>query len=156
MINILPSLAWFKAVVRICLSMPLILISIWIAVTPFSVPVTLKSISPKKSSSPCISERTATLPLSSSLISPIAMPATGRLIGTPPSIRARVEPQTEAIEEEPFDESTSDTSLRAYGNSSSDGITGSSARSARAPCPISLLPGLLMPLASPVAYAGML
>ena len=31
------------------------LISTWIAVIPFSVPPTLKSISPKKSSNPCMS-----------------------------------------------------------------------------------------------------
>ena len=37
------------------------------------------------------------------------MPATGALIGTPPSISARVEPQTEPIEVEPFELSTSDT-----------------------------------------------
>ena len=37
---------------------PWILISIWIAVIPSCVPATLKSISPKKSSSPCISVRT--------------------------------------------------------------------------------------------------
>ncbi|OQA15703.1 MAG: hypothetical protein BWY64_02787 [bacterium ADurb.Bin363] len=61
------------------------------------------------------------------------MPATGALIGIPPSISARVLPHTLAIDEEPFDSSTSDTSLIVYGNSSSDGITHSRAFSARAP-----------------------
>ena len=37
---------------------PWILISIWIAVIPFFVPATLKSMSPKKSSSPWMSVRT--------------------------------------------------------------------------------------------------
>jgi hypothetical protein len=36
------------------------------------------------------------------------MPATGVLIGTPASIRARQPPQTEAIEVEPFDSITSE------------------------------------------------
>ena len=31
------------------------------------------------------------------------MPATGALIGTPASIMARVPPQTDAIDDEPFD-----------------------------------------------------
>ena len=37
------------------------------------------------------------------------MPDTGRVIGTPASIMASDEPQTEAIEEEPFDSMISDT-----------------------------------------------
>jgi hypothetical protein len=54
--------------------------SIWIAVTPFLVPQTLKSMSPRWSSSPRMSLRIATRVLGSvspSLMSPIAMPATG-------------------------------------------------------------------------------
>jgi len=47
--------------------------------------------------------------LSPSLIKPIATPDTGAEIGTPQSISARVEPQTDAIEEEPFEAITSDT-----------------------------------------------
>ena len=70
-------------------------------------------MSPKKSSRPWISESTATLFEFSSLISPIAIPDTGAEIGTPPSISASVEPQTDAIEEDPFEESTSLTILRA-------------------------------------------
>jgi hypothetical protein len=73
---------------------------------PFSVPVTLKSMSPRWSSSPRMSESTANS--SPSLMRPIAMPATGVLIGTPASISARVEPQTVAIDEEPLDSSTSE------------------------------------------------
>ena len=54
------------------------------------------------------------LPSSSTLsIRPIAIPATGFLIGTPASIRARHEPQVEPIEVEPFEERTSDTTLIA-------------------------------------------
>ena len=37
------------------------------------------------------------------------MPATGALIGTPASISESVEPQTEPIDDEPFDSSVSDT-----------------------------------------------
>ena len=37
------------------------------------------------------------------------MPATGRLIGTPASIRDSEEPHTDAIEEEPFDSRMSET-----------------------------------------------
>ena len=80
----------------------------------------------------------------------MATPATGRLIGTPASIRARVLPQTEAWEVEPLEDMTSETRRRQYGNSSTGGIMGSSARSARAPWPISRRPGLRAGLASPV------
>ena len=48
-------------------------------------------------------------------IRPIAMPATGALIGTPASIMARVPPQTDAIEEDPFDSRMSDTMRTVYG-----------------------------------------
>ena len=37
------------------------------------------------------------------------MPATGRLIGTPASISDSEPPQTEAIDDEPFDSVISDT-----------------------------------------------
>ena len=43
------------------------------------------------------------------LTRPIAIPATGRLIGTPASISAKVLPQTLAWEVEPFEERTSET-----------------------------------------------
>ena len=150
-IYFLPTFACAMAWRRMFSSMPLILISIWMAVMPFSVPATLKSISPRKSSSPWISVRMATLSDSVSLISPMAMPATGALMGTPASISARVEPQTLPCEVEPLELKTSLTILMAYGNSSTEGITGSSARSARAPWPISRRPGLLIGLASPEA-----
>jgi hypothetical protein len=42
-------------------------------------------------------------------MSPIATPETGALIGTPASINARVEPQTDPIEVEPFEDSASET-----------------------------------------------
>ena len=38
------------------------------------------------------------------------MPATGALMGTPAAISDRVEPQTEAIDVEPLEASTSETS----------------------------------------------
>ena len=70
---------------------------------------------------------------SSVVIRPQEIPATGALIGTPAAISASVEPQTLPCEVEPFEERTSDTTLIAYGNSSSDGSTGTSERSASAP-----------------------
>ena len=86
---------------------PVIFMSIWRAVIPRSVPATLKSISPKKSSIPWMSVRILTS--SSSLIRPIAAPLTGLVMGTPASIRARVEPQTDPIEVEPLEDKTSET-----------------------------------------------
>ena len=56
-----------------------------------------------------MSERTAHLPLFSSMMSPIAMPATGAPIGTPASIIAIEPPHTDAIDDEPFDSRMSDT-----------------------------------------------
>ena len=44
-----------------------------------------------------------------SLTRPMAIPATGSLMGTPASMRERHPPQTVAIEEEPFDSSISET-----------------------------------------------
>ena len=41
----------------------------------------------------------------------MAIPATGLVIGTPASIKDKLEPHTDPIEEEPFEESTSDTTL---------------------------------------------
>ena len=87
--------------------MPVILMSICSEVTPFSVPATLKSMSPRWSSSPRMSESTAnSLP---SLIRPMAMPATGAFSGTPASISASEEPHTVAIDDEPFDSVISET-----------------------------------------------
>jgi hypothetical protein len=68
-----------------------------------------------------------------SVINPIATPETGALIGTPASINASVEPQTEPIEVEPLDDKASDTTRRCTGTILPRGITGSSARSANAP-----------------------
>ena len=44
-----------------------------------------------------------------SFTKPIATPATGFLIGIPASIKARLDPQTEAIELEPLDSVISET-----------------------------------------------
>ena len=88
-------------------SSPSILMSIWIEVMPFSVPATLKSMSPRWSSEPRMSVRIATL--SPSLIRPIATPAQGAFIGTPASISASEPPQTVAIDDEPFDSRISET-----------------------------------------------
>ena len=72
--------------------------------------------------------------------SPIAMPAIISLIGTPASMSESVDPQVEAIDDEPFDSSVSLTTRIVYGNSSFVGRTGMSARSASAPWPISRRP----------------
>ena len=61
------------------------------------------------------------------------MPATGALIGTPASISDSEEPHTDAIDVEPLDASTSETTRSVYGHSIALGTTGSNARSASAP-----------------------
>ncbi|MBT9150434.1 MAG: hypothetical protein DDT40_00606 [candidate division WS2 bacterium] len=98
-----------KASFKRLTSIPTVLLSNWIAVTPVRVPATLKSISPKASSIPCIS--TSRAYSGPSFIKPIEIPATGDTMGTPASIKARLLPHTEAIEVEPFDSKTSDTVL---------------------------------------------
>lgn len=119
---------------------------------PSLVPATLKSISPIKSSVPWISLSILYHKSGSPsfAIKPMAIPLTHFLIGTQASINEREEAHTEAIEVEPLLERTSDTTLIVYGNSSSEGITGSKAFSANLQCPISRLEGALVGLASPV------
>src|SRR6184192_4313473 len=95
------SRACSSAWARISWVRPLILMSICRAVIPSRVPATLKSMSPSASSTPWMSVSTANLP--SRVTRPIAMPATGDLIGTPASIRASVDPQTDAIDVDPFE-----------------------------------------------------
>jgi hypothetical protein len=94
--------------------------------------------------------------VSKSVTSPIATPATGLRIGTPASMSASVLPQTLAIEVEPFELKTSETSRMVYGNSSSLGITASSARSASAPWPISRRLGPRSRRTSPTLKGGKL
>src|ERR671914_1395287 len=84
----------------------------------------------------------------------MAMPATGALIGTPASISDSVEPQTEAIEDEPLDSRMSDTTRIVYGKCSWSGIIGTSARSASAPWPMSRRLGPRMKPASPTENGG--
>ena len=103
----LPSLAWAKALLRVSFAIPLAFISIWRAVIPSSLPVTLKSISPRKSSIPWISVNT-TGSLSGSVIIPIATPPIIHLTGTPAFIKAIEEPQVEPIDVEPLDSNTSE------------------------------------------------
>src|SRR6185437_10776809 len=86
-----------------------------------------------------MSDRTANF--SPSRIRPMAMPATGRAIGTPASISARLVPQTVAIEDEPLDSVISETTRIVYGNCSIDGRIGLMARQASLPWPISRRPG---------------
>ena len=71
--------------------------------------------------------------LSVSCINPIAIPATGALIGTPPSIKASIEAQIEACEVEPFEAIDSETTRMVYGNSATLSSTIESAFSASAP-----------------------
>ncbi len=82
---------------------------------PSLVPQTLKSMSPKWSSSPNISESTAKFWPLFSEIKPIAIPETGFLICTPASINASVEAHTVAIDDEPFDSRMSETIRITYG-----------------------------------------
>src|SRR5512143_1036764 len=89
-------------------------------------------------------------------ISPIATPATGALMGTPASINASVEPQTEPMDVDPFDDKTSETTRIVYGKVSSEGITGSNARSASAPWPTSRRLWPRSGLTSPVENGGKL
>src|SRR4051794_41963690 len=84
----------------------------------------------------------------------MAMPATGLRIGTPASISDRLEPQTDAIDDDPFDSRMSDTTRIVYGKSSCDGMTGTSARSASAPWPMSRRFGPRMKPASPTENGG--
>ena len=86
---------------------PWILMSIWTAVTPAFVPQILKSMSPRWSSSPRMSDSTATR--SPSLMRPMAMPATGVLMGMPASMSDSEPPHTDAIDELPFDSRISET-----------------------------------------------
>ncbi len=72
-----------------------------------------------------------------SVMRPQEMPATGAMIGTPASMRARQPPQIEAIEVEPLEAMISETTRIEYGKTSSGGRIGTSERSARAPWPIS-------------------
>ena len=83
--------------------------STWNPVMPFSVPATLKSMSPQWSSAPRMSV-TSTLRLSSAVVnSPTDTPATGALIGMPASIIANDPTQMEAMDEEPLEPMISDT-----------------------------------------------
>ena len=86
-----------------------ILISICNEVIPSFVPATLKSISPRWSSSPKISDKTENSFFS--YIKPIAIPATRSMIGTAASISAKDAPHTVAIDEDPFDSVISETTL---------------------------------------------
>ena len=63
----------------------------------------------------------------------MATPATCDRKGTPASISASEAPQTDAIDEEPFDSRMSETIRIVYGNSSFGGSIASTARSASAP-----------------------
>ena len=125
-------------------------------VTPRWVPATLKSMSPKWSSSPMMSVRRTWRFEAGSSTRPIEMPPTGSEIGTPASIRLSVAPQTDAIEEEPFDSRMSLITRIVYGNVAESGRTGATERSARAPWPISRRPGPRIGRTSPTANDGML
>ena len=89
-------------------------------------------------------------------MSPMAIPATGALIGTPASISASEAPQTVAMDDEPLDSRMSETMRSVYGKSSRGGRTGSTERSASAPWPISRRPGLPKRRISPTLNDGKL
>ena len=110
-------------------------------VMPSRVPEILKSMSPKKSSSPMMSVTWVTRSPDSSVKRPTVMPAQVFVMGTPASMSARHPPVTEAIDDEPLDSVMSDTSRIVYAKSSALGRIPSSERSASMPCPISRRPG---------------
>src|ERR1700728_1719632 len=91
-----------------------------------------------------------------SLMRPIAMPATGRVSGTPASISDSEAPHTEAIDDEPLDSVISETTRIVYGKLSFVGSIGRTERQASLPWPISRRPGEPMRPASPVEYGGKL
>jgi len=70
-------------------------------------------------------------------IKPTPIPPTIPLIGTPASIKAKVEAEADAIEELPLDDKVSETNITVYGKSFCEGITGLNAFSANIPCPMS-------------------
>ena len=143
---ILPLFACSSAFSMISGVIPATLISICKDVMPSDVPATLKSISPKWSSSPKISVKTAySFP---SKIRPIATPATADFSGTPASIIDNEAPQTVAIDDDPLDSVISETIRIVYGKSELLGSTACNARHASFPWPISRLPG---PAALPVS-----
>ena len=137
---ILHFFACSNATLNISIGIQVSLMSICIAVIPSLVQVTLKSISQPKSSSSCKSVSTLYSHVSESVISHIAIQATGALIGTQASIRANVDHVAAAIDDDQFDANISVTTLITYGKSTASGSTGIRARSANAQCPISLLP----------------
>ena len=152
-----PTLAWSNALAMVSNVNPSHLISSWNVVIPSLLPATLKSIVPKASSVPNISDTITafssdTPPLSPNNI-PIAIPAIGLLIGTPASINARHPPHTDAMELEPLLSVTKLSTRIVYGNSSLLGKVGINARSARLPCPTSLRPVNTRPV-SPTQLGG--
>jgi hypothetical protein len=86
----------------------------------------------------------------------MAIPDTWPLVGTPASISERLEEQTDAIDVEPFDDMTSETRRSVYAKSSWFGMTGRTARAARAPWPISRRFGEPTRPVSPLAHGAML
>jgi hypothetical protein len=76
--------------------------------------------------------------------------------GTPASIKEITPPQTVAIEEDPLDSRMSETILIVYGKTSSLGMAGRIDFSAKAPCPISRLPGARRKETSPTENGGKL
>src|SRR5580698_9039517 len=91
---------------------------------------------------------------SPSFTNPTATPATGAFNGTPASINESDAPQMVAIDDEPFDSRMSETTRIAYGQSSNDGSTADTARSASAPWPISRRPAPRMNPTSPTENGG--
>ncbi len=76
---------------------------------PSVVPVTLKSMSPKKSSRPWMSVNRTKSSSVSPVTRPQEMPATIFLMGTPAAIRDMQDAQVDAMEVDPLDSKVSDT-----------------------------------------------
>src|SRR3981081_3444460 len=93
---------------------------------------------------------------SPSFTKPIATPATGAFKGTPASIRGTDAPQIVAMDDDPFDSRMSETTRLAYGQLTSVGRPAETARSARAPWPLSRRPAPRMKPTSPTENGGKL
>ncbi len=134
---------------------PLALLSICSAVMPLAVPATLKSMSPRKSSRPWMSVRTATS--SPSLMSPIAIPETGAA-DRHTGIHERERGATDRTHRRGAVglEHLGDDPDRVRERPPRPGSPGASARSASAPWPMSRRFGPRMKPVSPTENGGKL
>jgi len=130
-----------KAIRMISSVIEVILISICRAVTPLSVPATLKSMSPKMI---FVAKNVGENRKAARFLDEAHRNTRNRCWHRkrPHPWGERTNRKRSAIEDEPFDSVTSDTTRTVYGNLSAAGRTGCMARHANLPWPISRRPGL--------------